>query len=391
MKQNWEYIKLSDICDVINGLWTGKKEPFINVAVIRNTNFSKDCRLKLDDVAYIDVEAKQFAKRKLLSGDIIIEKSGGTEKQPVGRAVLFNISEGEYSFSNFTATLRIKDDTSVNPQFLQKCLFAYYKNGKTLNMQSKTTGLHNLDMSAYLRLPIPIPSILEQEHIVAELDLLQGIIDKQKAQLKEYDILAQSIFYDMFGDPVENEKGWETNALSVVAPQEQYRGDVPSVNGKFWLLNLDMVEQQTGRILEKVMFEKSEIGGSTIVFDDTNVLYSKLRPYLNKVAVPNEIGYASSELVPLKPNANILEKIFLVNLLRSKPFVDYISVKVAGAKMPRVSMDVLREFPIILPPLSLQQQFAEKIEAIEKQKAAINKSLAETQKLFDYTMDKYFG
>ena len=91
MKQGWEYKKLGDICNVINGLWTGKKEPFINVAVIRNTNFSKDCQLNLENVAYIDVEAKQFASRKLLCGDIIIEKSGGSEKQPVGRPILFNL------------------------------------------------------------------------------------------------------------------------------------------------------------------------------------------------------------------------------------------------------------------------------------------------------------
>ena len=66
MNKGWTYLPLGDICDVINGLWTGKKEPFVNIAVIRNTNFSKDCRLKLDDVAFIDVEAKQFSKRKAL-------------------------------------------------------------------------------------------------------------------------------------------------------------------------------------------------------------------------------------------------------------------------------------------------------------------------------------
>ena len=102
MRKGWTYRKLGDVCDVINGLWTGKKEPFINVAVIRNTNFTKDCKLKLDDVAYLDVETKQFSSRKLKPGDIIIEKSGGSEKQPVGRAVLFDISDGDYSFSNFT-------------------------------------------------------------------------------------------------------------------------------------------------------------------------------------------------------------------------------------------------------------------------------------------------
>ena len=91
MKQGWEIKRLGDVCNVLNGLWIGKKEPFINICVIRNTNFTKDCKLNLDNVAYIDAEAKQFASRKLLDGDIIVERSGGSEKQPVGRVVLFDI------------------------------------------------------------------------------------------------------------------------------------------------------------------------------------------------------------------------------------------------------------------------------------------------------------
>lgn len=238
---------------------------------------------------------------------------------------------------------------------------------------------------------VPLPSIVEQHRIVAELDLLSGIIDKQKAQLRELDHLAQSIFYDMFGDPVKNEKNWKTEALKSVAPQKEYCGTVPTKCGKVWLLNLDMVAQQTGEIIKKTYVDSSEIGNSTIIFDSTNVLYSKLRPYLNKVALPDDIGFGTSELVPLKPKQDILNRVFLTYLLRSKPFVDYISIKVAGAKMPRVSMDILRDFPIILPMLEAQESFAKKIVAIELQKSTIQQSIVESQKLFDYTMDKYFG
>ena len=218
MKQGWEYKKLRDICNVINGLWTGKKEPFINVAVIRNTNFSKDCQLNLENVAYIDVEAKQFASRKLLCGDIIIEKSGGSEKQPVGRPILFNISDGDYSFSNFTSTLRIKENAKVDSSFLHKCLYAFYLKGETFKLQSKTTGLHNLNMKGYLRSTIPLPPKSTQLAIVSELDKINELIRLKKEQLKDYDNLAQSIFYEMFGDPVENDKGFDTKRLDEVFP-----------------------------------------------------------------------------------------------------------------------------------------------------------------------------
>jgi len=90
MKQSWEIEKLEDVCDFGNGLWTGKKPPFQKVGVIRNTNFTKEGKLDDTDIVFLDVEKSQYAKRKLQFGDIIIEKSGGGPKQPVGRVVIFD-------------------------------------------------------------------------------------------------------------------------------------------------------------------------------------------------------------------------------------------------------------------------------------------------------------
>ena len=282
------------------------------------------------------------------------------------------------------------DVKEVYPKYVfYSCLSTEYR--RFLASILNGVNINNLKWSELSKFTIPVPSIETQSRIVSELDLLQSLIDKQKAQLKELDNLAQAVFYDMFGDPVENEKGWVVDVLKSVAPQKQWDGSVPSVNGLFWLLNLDMVESQTGSIIEKVLVKKEEIGNSTIMFDTTNVLYSKLRPYLNKVVIPDEIGYGTSELVPLRPNPDVLNRTFFAYLLRNKTFVDYISGKVAGAKMPRVVMDDFRAFSVILPPIQLQLSFAAKIESIEKQKAAITQSIAETQRLFDYTMDKYFG
>ena len=281
-----------------------------------------------------------------------------------------------------------KDISNISVKYLY-AFFLLYVN--TLREKSIGGVIKYIKLGDITEARVPIPSLTEQTRIVDELDLLAGIINKQKTQLKELDVLTHSVFYEMFGDPVVNNKKWKTDTLKSVAPQKQYEGAIPSIDGKYWLLNLDMIESQTGCILGKVLFSASEIGNSTTTFDTSNVLYSKLRPYLNKVVVPDAIGYATSELIPLRPDKGILDRVFLANLLRSKAFVDYISVKVAGAKMPRVSMDVLRNFPIILPPLSLQQAFAQKIQAIEDQKKAINQAIKETQALFNYTMDKYFG
>lgn len=240
-------------------------------------------------------------------------------------------------------------------------------------------------------LTINFPPLPEQQQIVSELDCLQSIIDKKKTQLQELDKLSQSIFYTMFGDPVENEKGWEVKKLKDVAPKKEYKGDIPSYNEKYWLLNLDMVESNTGRIISKVLFDYDDIGSSTNKFNNENVLYSKLRPYLNKVVIPEDSGYSTSELIPLYPQKDILNRYFLASLLRNKSFVDFIKDKVAGAKMPRVNLDTFYKFPLILPPLPLQQEFADKITAIEQQKERIQKSLQDTETLFQSRMDYYFG
>ena len=238
---------------------------------------------------------------------------------------------------------------------------------------------------------VPIPPTHVQEQICSLLDKMNRVIEAKKEQLKELDNLAQAIFYDMFGDPVTNEKGWSVKSMKVVAPAVEYKGEHPQIDGKFWLLNLDKVEAQTGNILSVDYYEYDEIGNSVVSFDSSNVLYSKLRPYLNKVVVPTEIGFATSELVPLQPVITLLERQYLAYMLRSKQFVDFINSKVSGAKMPRVDMTVFRNFTVPIPPLPLQQAFAEKVEAIERQKELINQSLREVQTLFDSMMDYWFS
>ena len=268
-------------------------------------------------------------------------------------------------------------------------------NAKFFKLYLESCKIPSLGYSRHYKLlkelQVPIPPREEQERIVAESDCLSGVIEKKREQLRELDALAQSIFYTMFGDPITNEKGWEVKTIKEVAPQQEYKGDVPYQNGRYWLLNLDMVVPQTGEVIEQCLFEKEEIGNSTIKFNSDNVLYSKLRPYLNKVVVPNEIGYATSELVPLCPKKDVLNRVFFASLLRSPHFVKYISGKVAGAKMPRVAMSEFREFAVILPPFTLQQKFADKIEAIEKQKELIKQSITQTEELFNARMAYYFN
>ena len=384
MRKGWEYKKLGEVCDVINGLWIGKKEPFINVAVIRNTNFSKDCQLNLDKVAFIDVEVKQFASKKLKFGDIIIEKSGGSEKQPVGRPILFNISDGNYSFSNFTSTLRIKDNTEVNSAYLHKCLYAFYLKGEIIKLQSKTTGLHNLNIKGYLRLNIPLPPLSTQLAIVSELDKINELIRLKKEQLKDFDNLAQSLFYEMFGDPVENEKGWEVKKLIEVSSL---------INGRAYKQN---------ELLSEGKYKVLRVGN---FFTNSNFYYSNLELEDEKYCYKGDLLFAWSasfgafiwdedktifhyhiwRVLFDKAILDIHYYQYLLNTMTS-----FFMNDVHGIGMVHLTKSGMEQYELPLPPLPLQRLFAQRIEQIEREKSEVQKSIQDLETLLASRMQYWF-
>lgn len=177
LPEGWCTAPLSSFCTTINGLWKGNKEPLVNVGVIRNANFTKEFGLDYSKIEYIDVELKSFEKRNLENGDIIVEKSGGSDNFPVGRSILFNGESRKYSFSNFTMSLRIIDKSKILPKYLYYVLQHKYRRGDMKQMQTQTTGLHNLLTEKFLSSLIPIPPVREQEMIVLAIEELFRTVD----------------------------------------------------------------------------------------------------------------------------------------------------------------------------------------------------------------------
>ena len=158
-----------------------------------------------------------------------------------------------------------------------------------------------------------------------------------------------------------------------------------------WLLNLDMVEQQTGRILQYVYVPKEQAVGSIIRFDTDNVLYSKLRPNLNKVVLPTKDGFATSELLPLRPDTTVLCKEYLAAYLRSGIFVTWAVSKATGAKMPRLASKELLNKTIPLPSLAEQKRIASVIGTIDYLIALHKQQLAKLDELVKARFTEMFG
>lgn len=168
---------------------------------------------------------------------------------------------------------------------------------------------------------------------------------------------------------------WTTVAMRTVAPA-QASGSRPDADAEVWHLGLDQVESNTGRVLTREIKRAGDAGTSTFVFDEGNVLYSKLRPYLNKVICPDEVGISTTEMVPLRPVPDAIARRFLMYYLRSDRFLRFASQAVAGVKMPRVIMDKFWTHKVPMPGLSEQRQIVDildKADSLQQQRLCADK------------------
>lgn len=225
-----------------------------------------------------------------------------------------------------------------------------------------------------------LPTLEEQKVLADKLWAAYRLKEGYKKLLAATDEMVKSQFIEMFGNPVNNSKSWPTKAIMEVAPEQPSKKQMP---GKVWLLNLDMIESNTGKVIEKV-YEISDNTLSVQPFDEDNVLFSKLRPYLNKVVVPDEYGLATTELVPLRPNQEVLNKVFLSYLLRSQQFVTFANKISGGTKMPRMPLAELRNFKCILPPMSEQLKFVSIAKQADKSKSYVWTALKNLESMLGY-------
>lgn len=385
MREGWKYKKLGVVATFINGYpfkpseWGEEGRPIIRIQNLNNPDAPYNLYNGAIDNKYI-----------VSKGDVLISWSG---------------SLGVYEWGNDTDALLNQHIFKVvfNKEKINKSFFKYAVSSRISEMKGKVHGItmQHITKGDFDKTPIPVPSLSEQERIVAELDLLTDVIDKQKQQLKELDTLAQSIFYDMFGNPVvKKDNGWAYEALQDVcsritdgshfSPKEDEEGIYPMLSVK------DMAESC-------FMYDNCKYISKT---DYLTLVANGCKPFINDVLVAKDGSYLKTAFVQkeekeqvllssiaiLRPNTKVLHPEYLAFFFKTADTKTVVEKHyLTGTAIKRVILKGFRDLHISLPPIALQQSFAKKIEAIEKHKEIINKSIAETQKLFDYTMDKYFG
>ena len=251
------------------------------------------------------------------NGEVIISKKGIIKESTIGPA--FNMSfepghvllmsrnphlrkAGVVDFSGICSNVSYVCETKDEEKLRQKFLpFIFQSEIFWRFAEANKKGSTNffLNWSDFERFEFALPSIQEQDKLIELLWAANNTKEAYKKLLYITDELIKSQFIEMFGEPISNNKKWETDLLKNVAPEY-----APTINDTelVWWLNLDMIEPNSGKLIERVMVPKNDVGNSTSTFDNTMVLYSKLRPYLNKVIVPDAEGYRTTELVGMKPD-----------------------------------------------------------------------------------------
>lgn len=382
--------RIGNICEVLNG-YAFKSDEYVakGIRVMRITNVQKG-KVVDDEPKYFPIERNdEISKYLLREGDLLMSLTGN-----VGRVGILPSEMLPAALNQRVACLRKKtEDLSM------KYLF-YILNSDIFESDCifNASGIAQKNMSTRWleEYTIPLPSLQEQERIVAELDLLTGIIDKQKQQLKELDTLAQSIFYDMFGYPEYNEKGRGVKTM----------GEIGSLQRGSGLSKKDLVEEGFPCILYGQIHTKfGAYAERNIAFIPEDLVHTAKIAHSGDLVMAltsedvegscKSVAWLGNYDVAVGSDAAIFSHsengIYLSYYTQTRAFYNEKAKYARGFKVTHISTKDIATIPVMIPPRLLQDEFALKVQFIEKQKESINRSIAESQKLFDYTMDKYFG
>jgi type I restriction enzyme S subunit len=388
MNNNSTFKKLEDISKICLGLthtpnYVEKGVPFLSVKDITKGQIS------FENTKYIShdefVNAPTGAKPQ--KGDILFGRVG-TIGQP-------QIVTSDIEFCIFVSLgfLKIIDknvkNTYVRYWMLSQSFFRQVKE----NIQG--IAIKNLNTGWLKNFILPIPTLPIQQQIVSELDALSDIISKKKQQLEELDKLAQATFYDMFGDPVSNEKGWEVKPLNKIT--KVGTGGTPSRKREQDFYNGSINWAKTTEVKGKYIFDTEEKITELALIESNCKVYpigTILLAMYGQGKTRGNVGFlkieaATNQACATIPPTEEVNQIFIFELLKNS--YEYLRGLARGGNQENLNLNIVGNIKIIIPPKSVQTLFATKIESIEKQKTLINQSIGDVQQLFDYTMDKYFN
>ena len=220
----------------------------------------------------------------------------------------------------------------------------------------------------YQKEPLKLPLLSEQKRIAAIFEKIDSIIEFRNTQLAQLEQVVKSRFIELFGDFKTNPKMWPIVPFTEFA---EIDGNMTTDYEKFAdypHIGIDSIEKGTGELKGYRTVREDGVISGKYIFTPQHIIYSKIRPNLNKVALPKFDGLCSADAYPILPNRSNCNRIFLAVAMRSEYYLDYILQFSSRTNLPKVNRKEIAGFRMPLPPLELQEQFATFVEQTDKSK-----------------------
>ena len=383
MREGWEQYRFDEVFNLQMGKTPDRKTPQYfggdNVWVSIRDLVKKEI---FDSNEHITDEAILASNiRQVKKGTVIM-----SFKLTVGKCAI----AGKDLYTNEAIiAFNLKEGYEIIPNFLY-----YYLQGYKWEGANKAVMGLTLNKATISKHKIAFPPLSTQQSIVSELDKINELISLKKSQLEDLDSLAQSIFYDMFGDPVENEKGWEVKKLGEICDVRDGTHDSPSYYEKGYPLITSknvidgIISFENVNYINKEDFDKisrrSKVDNGDIIMPMIGTIG---RPII--VKKNREFAIKNVALIKFLHESKVLNT-YIQAVMSSSSFDFHMKRKNKGGTQKFIALGEIRKLKIPLPPLSLQQTFAKRIEVIEQQKQQINKTIKDLETLLASRMQYWF-
>ena len=352
----------------INGEWgnedSGKGEA---TAVIRTSNFLNSGRLNLDNIVCREIDKDKNSDKILRTGDIIIEKSGGSPNQPVGRVVYFDVTDQDYFTNNFTSILRVKPE--YNSKYIFYLMKYLYDTKKVLKFQNQTTGIINLKLADYLnKTKVNIETIENQNTIVDILDRLEYQIINRNKQISELSNLVKSRFNEMFG----SKKFDKVSISELVDDRIETAKKIFDQHDTIKYIDISSIDNKNYKMtgFQEYMLNQAPSRAQQHIRKG-DIVVSTVRPNLKNIAITeldDENLVASSGFCVLRALKCLPEYLFAI--ICSDRFTNKMTNIVTGANYPAIKSSDIMNYIVPLPPIQLQNEFAEFVAQVDKSQFA---------------------
>lgn len=314
-------------------------------------------------------------------GDVLLAKI--TPCFENGKAAVVDDLEHPIGFGSTEFHVLRADKERLNSEYLFYLLWSDQFRFLGRKVMKGAAGHKRVPAEFLSSFEIPLPRLEDQARIAYLLGKVDKLIVERKQQLCQLNELLKSLFLDMFGDPVRDEDGWHLTSIGnsveiqsgQVDPRELPYSEMYHVGGA-------NIESESGNFINLKQAKFESLISGKYIFDSDYILYSKIRPNLNKVSKPDFQGVCSADIYPIKPLKGVLNRDFLRMLLMSKTFLSYAANNSDRANIPKINRKALTAFEFNCPPIDLQDKFSIIVEKIEGIKAYYQQSLSDLSALF---------